>query len=151
MREGTLSIIGNPVDVAKKLAEKAKLIHMIDLDALKGVSANFDIYDKLTFFVNIEVECAPKEQLIKKLLAVKSRVVVKLPAELSEFKEQKRLLVGKIPVDYKGDTSQVHDLVIENAEGEVGKLFPEKRVIVYSKDLAGVKDREKLWGVIEFI
>lgn len=149
MREGTLSIIGNPVDVAKKLSEKTKLIHIIDLDALKGSATNLDIYDKLTFFVNIEVECASDEGLIKKLLAVKSRVVVRLPAELSKFQEQKRLLVGKVSQDYEGDTSAVHDLVIEDAKEGIVKKFPDKRVIVYRKDLE--KTKESVWGVIEFI
>lgn len=151
MREGTLSIIGNPVDVAKKLAEKAEFIHIIDLDALKGISSNFDVYDKLTYFINIEVECAPRKELILKLLAVKSRVVVKLPAELSGLGGQKRLLVGKVSRDYQGDTSAVHDLVVDDAEEDVVERFSGKRIIIYKKDLQKVKDKEKIWGAIEFV
>lgn len=150
-KEGTMAIIGNAVDVAKKLSKKAKLIHIIDLDALQGMSVNFDIYDKLTYLVNIEVETDPRPEIVSKLLKIKSRAVVRLPADLETFEKEKRLLVGKITGEYNGKTDSVHDLIIENAGDKSIEKFPEKRIIIYEKDFEKLREKKKIWGKINFI
>jgi uncharacterized protein related to proFAR isomerase len=56
-QKGVLRILGNAVEIAKELGSRYRLLHIVDLDLKKGSTANFDIYDKLTYFVNIQVEC----------------------------------------------------------------------------------------------
>jgi uncharacterized protein related to proFAR isomerase len=145
---GMLKILGKPLDVAKRLKEEGyRLIHIVDLDALSGLSTNLDIYDGLTYFINVQVECAPREELVKKLLSLKCRVVLNPAFDVSGLKE-KKLLVAKIPKDYEGDAEGFHDVVLEDATSENVKKFESlgKRVMVYEKDEAAVK--LKTWGLV---
>lgn len=156
-REDMLTLLGKPVDVAKKLKEGGcTLIHIVDEDALAGNSSNLDIYNNLTYFINVEVECAPKVEIVHKLLSLKCRVVLAPPlkAALSGFRE-KKLLVAKVPHDYAGGASGLegfHDVVVEDADDAAVAHFAAmgKRVIIYRKDLQklGPKAKEALWGAI---
>ena len=131
--EGT-RLVGNPLVAAKKMKEMGiKLIHIEDAD-IKTMK-NFDIYDKLTYIINIQVEAPCDEKIIKKLLGVKARVVVELPcAALEKFKESKKLLVGKVVnwkntegIDFVGD-------VIVFSEGDIEKAERMgKRVLFWGK------------------
>jgi len=145
-KQKTMRFIGKPIDIAKKLKDKGYiLLHIVDLDAKKGMETNFDVYDKLTFFINIEVECGEKEHFIKRLLEIKARVVIDLPSEinLAKFAKQKRLLVGKIKKGYSGDAKQVHDVILEKPDEELISRFRKRRLILYD-----YKGKEKVWGVI---
>ena len=145
-QKGVMRLLGNPVEIAKKFKEEGYiLLHIIDLDAEKGMETNFDVYDKLTCFINIEVECN-KEHFIGRLIKIKSRVVVQLPSELNlkKWKENKRLLVGKIGKDYHEKAEEVHDLILEEPTDELFRKFKEKRLIVYEN----YKGKEKVWGII---
>jgi len=153
--EGTLRSIGNPSQIARKLSESgAKLIHIVDLDAKKGSSSNLDIYDGLTYFVNIEVECSEDEKLVEKLLSKKSRVVITLPAKtaLSRWEKNERLIVGIAGPDYKGDAEGAHDIIIESAGDPEVERFSRlgKRVIVHESDYPKLKtgNRKLVWGVL---
>jgi len=142
-----LRFIGSPVELARKFKKEGyKLIHIVDLDALSGVSTNLDIYDSLTYIINVQVECAPDEGLVKKLLSLKCRVVL-LPSslDLSALRE-KKLLVAK--VSKQEDVGDFHDVVVEDADDALVKTFASmgKRVMIYEKDHEKVK--EKVWGVI---
>ncbi len=133
----SMRMIGKPIDICKHLQKSGtKLVHIVDLDALKGMETNMDIYNHVTHFVNIEVEVAPKESLIIKLLTIKARVVLKLPCALDSSKfQEKKLLVGKIDSGFSGDVSLMHDLVITNAKKEDLERFSKThRIIVYAKD-----------------
>jgi hypothetical protein len=129
--DGILRLLGNPVFLAK-------LIHIIDEDAKKGLATNLDIYDKLTLFMNIEVECGEHEEIIEKLLGMKARIVFRLPTklDLGKWKDKKRLLVGIVESDYKGKAEGVHDVILEKADKEKIKKFRDlgKRIIVLESE-----------------
>ncbi len=143
---GVLRFLGSAVDIAKKLKEEGfKLIHIIDEDALSGSSTNLDVYDTLTCFVNVQVECAPKEEMIKKLLSLRCRVVLDPETDVSKYSE-KNLLVAKIKADYCGNLDGFHDLVLEGADEQSIEKFSKlgKRIMVSSE----VKTKQKVWGKI---
>jgi uncharacterized protein related to proFAR isomerase len=153
MDHGSLRMMGNPTQLVKKLAEKgAKLIHIVDLDAKRGTTSNMDIYDKLTYFVNIQVECSTKKDMIERLIGVKARVVLELGPDLSEWKKSERLLVGVAKPDYKGGAEGVHDVIIEDATEESTARFLElgKRILLSDSDYDKLdKKKQKLvWGVL---
>ncbi|MEM2963684.1 MAG: hypothetical protein QXN01_04285 [Candidatus Anstonellales archaeon] len=117
-------LVGNPLAIAKKMKESGvRLLHIKDLD-IKTMK-NFDIYDKLTYIINIQVEAPCEERIIKKLLGVKARVVVDLPCRiLQNFKDGKKLLVGKIKnwedvegIDFVNDVVVSSEEDIEKAKG----------------------------------
>ena len=157
-QEGSLKIIGNPIFVARDLASKGtKLLHIVDEDAKKGLSNNLDVYDKLTYFINIEMECGENETIIKKLLELKSRFVIRLPAkmDISKLEKNERLLVGIVGLGYTGNAEGVHDVIIENADDEKVEKFAAlgKRIIIYEADQGklNAENRKLVWGIIKLI
>jgi len=154
--DGILKLMGKPIDIAKQWKKEGnELLHVIDLDALKGMKTNFDIYDKLTYLMHVEIECGENEEFIEQLLKINARVVIHLPTkiDLKKFSKKKRLLVGKIFVDYEGDVDPVNDLIIENADLESVTKYSKmkKRVLVYKKDFSKEmeKMKELIFAVIE--
>ena len=139
--KGIMRLLGKPIDIAKKLKKEGiELLHIVDSDAANGLRTNFDVYDKLTYCINIEVECGENEELIEKLLKINARVVLTLPAkkiDIRKFADKKRLLVGKIDSKFDGDVEEVYDVIIENATIESVKKFAKlkKRVLIFEKDL----------------
>ena len=147
-KAGFLRMIGKPLDLARELkAAGYELIHIVDQDALSGLTKNMDVYDGLTYIINVQVECAPDEKLVHKLLTLKCRVVLP-PSFVTSALNEKRLLVAKIPKDYAGDAEGFHDVVLEDAtESEIRRFVAlGKRVIIYDRDEKKVKD--EVWGVI---
>jgi len=143
---GVLRFLGSAVDIAKKIKEEGfKLIHVIDEDALSGSSTNLDVYDTLTCFINVQVECAPKEEMIKKLLSLRCRVVLSPDADVSKYSE-KNLLVAKVKADYSGNLDGFPDVILEDADESSIQKFSKlgKRLIIYSE----VKTKQKVWGKI---
>jgi hypothetical protein len=150
---GPMRLLGKPLDLARGLQKQGcRLIHFIDTDALAGSPANLDVYDGLTYFMNVEVECAPRADFVRKLLSLKCRVVLPpsdAPGGLDVTSmREKRLLVAKIPKGYGGDAEGFHDVVLEDAEEAEVERFGRlgKRVIIYEKDRKKVSS--KVWGVI---
>lgn len=150
-REDMLTLAGKPVDVARRLKEAGtKLIHIVDEDALAGLSSNLDIYNDLTFFINVQVECAPVDALVKKLLSLKCRVVLAPGAlDVSRYRE-KKLLVAKVPAGYGGGLGGFHDVLVEGADDASVARFSAmgKRVLVYAKDLKKLKSPQAVWGAV---
>jgi hypothetical protein len=147
---GAMHLLGKPLSLAKDLkAEGVKLIHIIDTEAMNGLPNNLDVYNNLTFIINVEVECAPKDVIVKKLLSLGCRVVLPPTFDPSPY-PKKKLLVAKIPKGYKGDAEGFHDVVLEDAdEKEVARFCAlGKRVIIYEKDEKNVKSEP--WGIISF-
>ncbi|MEW6036359.1 MAG: HisA/HisF-related TIM barrel protein [Candidatus Micrarchaeota archaeon] len=149
---GAMRLAGKPLNVAKAFKEDGvKLIHIVDIDALSGLRNNLDVYDNLTFIINVQVECAPRADIVMKLLSLKCRVVLPPSFDASGLKE-KKLLVAKIPKDYPGDAGGFHDVLLEDADDASVRRFHSlgKRVIVheegYGKLDAGC--RKLVWGVI---
>ena len=154
---GVMRLVGKPTDVAKKLSEKEyKLLHIIDLDSSGSISPNFDVYDDLTSFINIQVECSKgqmKIEFAKSLTAIKSRVVIKLPASFDLLlSKNERLLVGRISSEYVGSVDGIYDLIIDGANDETIKRFnkTKKRLITYQKDYEKLKkeNQKLIWAVI---
>lgn len=152
---GILRMMGKPNDVARDLAAKGhKLIHIIDTQA-KGKSPNFDVYNSLTYFINIQVECGTAA-FAKSMLGIKSRIVVSLPAsfDLREFSGNERLVVGMAGAGFTGSVEGVHDLIITDATDAAVERFygMKKRLIVRASDYAklGKDSKEKIWGVLEY-
>ncbi|MFN7991251.1 MAG: hypothetical protein U0R44_03780 [Candidatus Micrarchaeia archaeon] len=148
-KNGPMRLLGKPLDVARKMQEKGcTLIHFVDIDAVNGLPTNMDVYDGLTYFINIQVECAPRDAFVKKLLSIKCRVVLPPGSlDLSKIKE-KRLLVARIGASYPGEAEGFHDVILDEADDDSVRRFAAlgKRVIIYSKDRKKVT--EKVWGVI---
>ncbi len=138
-QKGVLRLLGNAVEIAKRLSGKYELLHIIDLNLQKGDTANFDVYDKLTYFIHIQVECE-NEKMAERLLEIKARVVLKLPTKLPIEKWNERLLVGV--VSEKEDAEGVHDVILENPTKEKMEKYREKRIMVFEGS------KEKAWGVI---
>ncbi|MBI5051178.1 hypothetical protein HZC08_00295, partial [Candidatus Micrarchaeota archaeon] len=111
---GTLRLAGKPTDLAKKWKkEGVKLIHIVDLDAQAGKTTNFDLYDALSYVINIQVEGVESEEFIEKLVKIGTRIVIALPTniDLKKFKEYKKLLVGKI--NQVTDIENVYDVILD--------------------------------------
>jgi hypothetical protein len=145
---GMLRLAGKPLELAKeKKASGCRLLHIVDSDALSGLQNNLDIYDNLTYIINVQVECAPEPGIVMKLLSLKCRVVLPPSFDTSRI-DEKRLLVAKITPDYGGDAEGFHDVVLEDADEESAQRFAAlgKRVIIYEKDREKVK--MKVFGVI---
>src|SRR5512135_2780469 len=115
-----MRLLGKPLDAARRMKDEgSRLIHIVDVDAINGLPTNMDIYDGLTYFINIEVECAPKDAFVKKLLSIKARVVLPPDSlDLSKIRE-KKLLVAKIPPGYAGEAEGFHDVILEDADDGV--------------------------------
>lgn len=140
-KDGFLTLLGSPVDVVKGLFQDGyKLVHIIDENALKGFSTNFDVYDKLTFFVNIEVECQPKQDLIKKLISLRSRVVIP-PGIIDVSGFEEKLLVAKISSQCEEPVDNFHDLFLVDEISEKKYKNTKKRKISFKKGE---------WGTIFF-
>lgn len=147
-KAGFLRMIGKPLDLARELKGAGyELIHIVDQDAISGITKNMDVYDGLTYIINVQVECAPHDDIIHSLLSLKCRVVLPPSFDVSSLHE-KKLLVAKIPKDYEGDAEGFHDVVLEGASDSGVKRFAAlgKRVIIYDKDEAKIK--EPVWGII---
>ncbi len=155
LQDGSLRLLGPAVEIAKHLKKEGfELLHIIDHDAERGVETNFDVYDKLTYIINVEVECE-KVHFIKRLIALNVRVVVSLPSaiNLTEFKDKKRLLVGKIrDSNFDGSIGDVHDIIVERASSsfDLIKKYEKlgKRVIIYKRDFEK-KMEPFVFGVID--
>lgn len=153
--EGVLRLAGKPYELAKEAKkENIALLHLIDLDAQKGLKTNFDVYDKLTYVINVEVEGVKDEGFIEKLLNIGVRVVFELPAkfDLKKWKAKKRLLIGKISgkksIQDVKEIEDVYDVIIENADTSLLKQLKDKRILVYEKDLNQIRNKKAIFAVI---
>ncbi len=134
---GALAYLGKPNDISKRLKEDGfGLLHIIDLDAIKGQKTNFDVYDTLTYSIHVQAECGANPAFMERLLKINCRVVVHLPADLSALSVMKKSLLGIVPAGYKGSVEDFGDVLLEDATLASVKKFSKlgKRVFVYEKD-----------------
>lgn len=135
--EGVLRQIGKPMDILGKIPKETKFLHIVDLNAKNGNVTNFDLYDHMMYKVNIEVEIAPKEEIVKKLIWMEARAVLDLPCmmDLEKFEESRKLLVGK--TNGSELSEEVYDYYIETDDLELIKKIAKqgKRIFVYSNSL----------------
>lgn len=137
-------LLGNPVELGKDLKDQGcKLIHIVDEDAMKGMTKNLDVYGALTFFINVQVECAPKEEIVRKLLSLRCRVVLPPEADISGY-EEKNLLVANLPSGYKGNAEGFRDVIVRTDEEAQRMVKLKKRVML----LGGAGKAKSLWGTI---
>lgn len=147
---GMMQLLGPAVETIKRLSQKYKLFHIIDLDLKKGSTANFDIYDKLTYFTHIQVEC-DDEKAIGRLIDVNARAVVRLPTGLNLGKWNRRLLVGIVEIPGE-DISGVNDVIIPSSDEKKAREIMKKcekegkRIMLCA---AGRRvDEKKVWAII---
>lgn len=136
-QDGILRQAGRPMDILQKIPEDVKILHIVDLNAKDGNMTNLDLYDNMTYKLNIEVECAPKEEILRKLFALGTRAVLDLPCpiDLKKFEKKKRLLVGKVTGEERDEG--VFDYYAESEDAAtIAKIAKKKRVLVYSKKLS---------------
>lgn len=137
-------LLGNPVEIAKELkGDGCKLIHIIDEDALKGMAKNLDVYSAMTYFINVQVECAPREEIVRKLLSLRCRVVLPPEADISSY-EEKNLLVAKLPEGYRGRADGFRDVIAQDAKTAERMIKMKKRVMLVGTG----GDTKSLWGAI---
>lgn len=147
---GMMRLLGPAVEMIRQLSQKYRLFHIIDLDLKKGSTANFDIYDKLTYFAHIQVEC-DDEKAIEKLIDVNARAVVRLPTALNLGKWNKKLLVGIVESPGE-DISGVNDVIIaggdEKTAMEIMKKCEKegKRIMLCAAGRYG--GEKKAWAII---
>lgn len=141
---GIFRQVGNPMDALRTFPDDVKILHIVDLNAKDGNTTNFDMYNHMTYNRNIQVEIGAREELVKKLIALKARAVLELPCplDLGRFSESKRLLVGRITGDERSE--DVFDYYLESEKMELVKKIVKggKRVFLYSKTISE-KDAEK--------
>lgn len=137
-------LLGNPVEIAKDLkGDGCKLIHIVDEDALKGMAKNLDVYSALTYFINVQVECAPREEIVRKLLSLRCRVVLAPDADTSSYEEE-NLLVAKLPKGYKGKADGFRDVIVHDGKDAERMAGLKKRVMLLGKSA----NSKELWGLI---
>ncbi len=124
--------LGGAVEVCKRLAGRYKLIHIIDEDALRGLNVNFDVYDKLTYSVHIEVEVFPDVGFLKKLVSIHARVVVEPSALPSNAAVDKRFFVAKISKRDKVPEAFRDILVVDLEREEEVERFKGKRILAFN-------------------
>lgn len=156
-----LSLVGEPVAHTKNLFDEGfKLIHICDTAAMKGVSTNMDVYDKLTYFVNIQVECSPKKDLLSKLVSKRSRIVISDFSASSldlikEFSENRKLFIAKI----SKENSKKFDSLFSSFEEFYLDFLPnsdliekilskKKRLILNQSDYEKLKNKKGIFGII---
>lgn len=148
--EGVMRLLGPAVECIKNLAKRYKLFHIVDLDLKKGNAANFDIYDKLTYFTHIQVECE-NEEAADRLVRIMARVVVRLPTTLQLEKLNKKLLVGEISdIDTKNmGTENLKEL--EKQIEMVGDIIIPEDIakVVFAKTTTRLDDRRSDDRIIE--
>ncbi|NYZ60428.1 hypothetical protein H0O01_01890 [Candidatus Micrarchaeota archaeon] len=131
---GSMRLLGNAANLVKKLSEEYALFHIVDMDALNGNKSNFDLYDNLTYFTHVQVECKPDEKLIGALLAMEARVVVDLPSKLDfeKFGKKKSLLVGKVKPGFAEPFPPIREILLDGKDDELAKriLSEDKRLFV---------------------
>lgn len=156
-----ISLIGEPVAHTKNLFDQGfKLIHICDTAAIKGLSTNMDVYDKLTYFVNIQVECAPKKDLLSKLVSIRSRIVISDFSDSSllvirSFLENRKLFVAKVSKENSQKIDSLLSLFDEfyldfSADSEIiSKIISKKkRVILTQSDYKKLKNKKEIFGII---
>jgi len=131
---GSMRLLGNAANLVKKLSEEYSLFHIVDMDALNGNKSNFDLYDNLTYFTHVQVECKPDEKLISALLQMEVRVVVDLPASLDfeKFGKKKSLIIGKVKPGFAEPFPPIREILLDGKDDELAKriLSEDKRLFV---------------------
>ncbi|MDD2655891.1 MAG: hypothetical protein PHQ80_04470 [Candidatus ainarchaeum sp.] len=134
MELGSMRQLGNAAQLVRSLSEEYALFHVVDLDALKGNKSNFDLYDHLTYFTHVQVECKPDSKLISALLKMEVRVVVDLPSaiDFEKFGKKKTLVVGKVKPGFAEPFPPLREIIIDGKDDELARriLNEDKRLFV---------------------
>ena len=152
MEEGVFRQAGKPMDILNKLPADVKILHIVDLNAKDGNATNLDLYDHMTYKVNIEVETGGSEELVRKLLLMKARAVLDLPCalDLRKFAES-RLLVGKIRDGKVEQGERFFDYYLESDDVKTVKALVKmgKRVFLHSERMpAGEAEKMRVFALI---
>ncbi len=131
---GSMRLLGNAANFIRKLSDEYSLFHIVDLDALNGNKSNFDLYDNLTYFTHVQVECKPEEKLIGALLQMEARVVVDLPSKLDfeKFGKKKSLIIGRVKPGFSEPFPPIREIIMDGKDDELARriLSEDKRLFV---------------------
>lgn len=131
---GSMRLLGNAANLIRKLSDEYSLFHIVDLDALNGNKSNFDLYDNLTYFTHVQVECRPEPKMVEALLGFEARVVVDLPSELDfeKFGKKRSLLVGRVKPGFSGPFPPIREILLDGKDDELARriLSEDKRLFV---------------------
>jgi len=105
-------VLGNAVNVGKKLKDVGfGLLHVVDEDLNKGFMKNFDVYDKLTYFIHVQVEM-PSQRFVEKLKEINVRTVA-LPWLYTPKEDFSAVFVKK---GFEEWIEKFRDIVVDNEE-----------------------------------
>jgi hypothetical protein len=142
LENGVLRRAGNPFELVKSYSGKCGLFHACDLNALSGNGSNLDLYDSMSYMMNVQVECAPRPEILRRLFEMNVRAVLTLPceADLEKFAPKKRLLVGKS--EGGAVDARVFDYYVES-EKDAELLQKEGKRIFLRSNTMDHKEAEK--------
>jgi len=131
---GSLRLLGNAPQLVKKLSAEYALFHIVDMDALRGNKGNFDLYDHLTYFTHVQVECKPDQKLVEALLGFEARVVVDMPSPLDfeKFGKRKSLIIGRVKPGFQEPLPPLREFILDGKDDELARriLSEDKRLFV---------------------
>ena len=128
-KKENLQIIGNIKDIEKIVNDNdIKLLHIVDIDLNRGKMKNYDLYDKLTTFIHVQVE-TKKIDFAKKLQEINARVVLVKPY-LNHEQLNKKFLAIRIEDKKDADlikTIDIKDVVTSKHEiAEIALSFGKR-------------------------
>jgi len=101
-------LLGPALAVAKKLSDFV-FLHIHDLDFEKGLTTNFDVYDKLTYFIHVQVEVY-REKGLETLREYNVRLVA-IPGHFSDPSLYQAIMTDDLEI-----AKPFKDVVTQNPE-----------------------------------
>lgn len=89
-----MRLLGSPIETAKELSSKYILLHIRDLDMDRGKIKNFDVYDKLTYVMHVQVEVRKEIPSLRDLLEINVRLVG-IPGIMKDLSLYRAVLVER--------------------------------------------------------
>ncbi|MEM0356308.1 MAG: hypothetical protein QW465_00940 [Candidatus Anstonellales archaeon] len=129
-----MRLIGNAVEITRELANTYNLLHIRDRDLERGVIKNLDIYDKLTYYINVQVEIHRELLELERLLEFQVRLVA-IPGIASRYSLYKAIMIDR----YDQLVDNIRDVIISDPaliDGLLGKYrvmtlgFRDRRVFL---------------------
>lgn len=102
-----MKLMGNSVEVAKQLAKDYDLLHIRDMDMDRGVVKNLDVYDKLTYYINVQVEVHREIDELRRLVDFQVRLVA-IPGIAKRIDLYKAIIISR----YEDLIEQIRDVVV---------------------------------------
>lgn len=108
------------IDKVEDLKSEVTLLHIRDLDLERGKLKNLDVYDKLTYYIHVQVEIPKENNDIWQLIDLDVRLVG-IPEQISNINKYKAIKIKSVEDLSYG----IRDVVVEDQEllSKIGKDF----------------------------